>query len=220
MLTGLEGVDWIVFPEMALSGFTMRVTAATWEAEDYDFFASLARERGSWVTVGAVEEGKNVALAFGPDGLIAARYAKRHLFSFSGEEKSYRPGESRVSYEVGPIRVAQAICYDLRFPYHFWPDAGSVDAYCVIAAWGGARAAQWNALLRARAIENQAWVIGVNRTGKEPSNCYAGLSAVYDPRGEEILSCGSAEGVFLVDIDPATASAWRSSFRAFGDRLE
>jgi len=215
--------DWLVLPEMCLSGFTMTAAASTWDEEDFGYFASLARKRSCWITAGGVQDGLNKAFAFDPDGRIAGIYAKRHLFSHSGEEAGYRPGDSRAGYHVcgdSGMRVAQAICYDLRFPYHFWADAPAVDAYCVIAAWGKARADQWKALLKARAIENQAFMIGVNRVGTEPAAVYSGDSSVFGPRGEELLDCGDAEGVFTVEIDPSSARRWREAFPVLKDRLE
>jgi predicted amidohydrolase len=205
---------------MALSGFSMDKAATTWDAADFDFFAGLARGRGAWVTAGGVENGRNTAFAFDPDGRIAARYAKRHLFSHAGEGASYEAGNDRTAYVAAGVRVAQAICYDLRFPYHFWDDAPAVDAFCVIAAWGAPRATHWNALLRARAIENQAFVVGVNRCGSEPSTAYAGGSAVYDPRGAALLECGGDEGAFAAEFDPREAARWRSDFAAMRDRRE
>ena len=223
ILAGTPTADWLVLPEMSLSGFTMRPEASTWDAEDFSYFSSLARERSCWITAGGVQDGRNQAFAFDPDGTLVAAYAKRHLFSHSGEEADYVPGTMKAGYRVGGeagIQVAQAICYDLRFPYHFWSDAPHVDAYCVIAAWGKGRADQWRALLKARAIENQAFLIGVNRVGSEPSAVYSGDSSVISPRGEELLYCGDAEGVFSVEIDARAARKWRESFPVIKDRLE
>jgi predicted amidohydrolase len=238
LLADVPTTDWLVLPEMSLSGFTMRAEASTWDGSDFGFFSDLARERSCWVTSGGVQDGQNKAFAFDPDGEIVASYAKRHLFSHSGEESGYTPGVIQASYRVGTNRggtnresaiqlsddsdmqVAQAICYDLRFPYHFWSDAPAVDAFCVIAAWGKGRADQWRALLKARAIENQAFVIGVNRVGSEPAAVYSGDSSVFGPRGEELLYCGDAEGVFSVEIEPCAARKWREAFPVIKDRLE
>lgn len=211
---------WLVFPEMALSGFTMNVEAATWDEEDYAFFSRLAADRRSWITVGAVEQGQNVALIYGPDGSVAARYAKRHLFSFSGEDRHYRAGDKDTLYRIADLGVEQGICYDLRFPHRFWAHAPELEAYCFIAAWGAKRAEHWRVLLRARAIENQAFVIGVNRIGAEPGVEYAGGSAVVDPEGKIRLECGEEEGLFSTEIDRAEVLRWRREFSALGDRSE
>jgi omega-amidase len=231
LLATAPACDWLVFPEMTLSGFTMNAEASTWNEKDSGFFAGLARERSCWVTAGGVQEGQNKAFTFDPEGRITSIYAKRHLFSHSGEEAGYTPGNIRASYQVGrgksarngegeTLQVAQAICYDLRFPYHFWADAPAVEAYCVIAAWGKGRADQWRSLLKARAVENQAFVIGVNRIGSEPAAVYSGDSSVIGPRGEELLYCGDAEGVFTVDIDTTATMKWRKAFPVIKDRVE
>jgi predicted amidohydrolase len=248
LLADVPTTDWLVLPEMSLSGFTMRTEASTWDGSDFGFFSDLAREHSCWVTSGGAQDGQNKAFAFDPEGRIIASYAKRHLFSHSGEEAGYIPGAIQTSYRVGTNRVGpnrvgpnkeganresasqvigdsgmqvgQAICYDLRFPYHFWTDAPTVDAFCVIAAWGKGRADQWRALLKARAIENQAFMIGVNRVGSEPAAVYSGDSSVFGPRGEELLYCGDAEGVFSVEIEPSAARKWREAFPVIKDRLE
>jgi omega-amidase len=216
-----DNTGWLVLPEMCLSGFTMDEKASTWDADDFAFFAGLARELRCHITAGGVERRVNTAFCFSPDGSIASRYGKRQLFSYSAEERSYTAGNAASLYRVGGeggLRVSQSICYDLRFPYLYWPDAPSVDAYCVIAAWGKARAGHWKALLRARAIENQAFVVAVNRVGEEPDAAYAGDSAVIGPQGEALLDCGAKEGVFSVDIDMAAPAAWRAAFPALKDR--
>jgi len=228
LLADAPATDWLVLPEMSLSGFTMNTEASTWDKMDFAYFSVLARERSCWITAGGVQDGRNKAFAFDPDGRIVGVYAKRHLFSHSGEEAGYTSGTERTDYRVGAnrvggdmgIQVAQAICYDLRFPYHFWANAPAVDAYCVIAAWGKGRADQWRALLKARAIENQAFMIGVNRVGSEPAAVYSGDSSVIGSRGEELLYCGDAEGVFSVDIDTTAARKWREAFPVIKDRLE
>ncbi len=114
--------------------------------------------------------------------------------------------------------MGQAICYDMRFPYHFWCEAANVEAYCVIAAWGGKRAEHWKTLLRARAIENQAYVLGVNRIGEEPNLNYSGNSAIIDPLGNTVLDCGENEGAFTESVDISVVLEWRNDFPALKDR--
>lgn len=220
LLEGLGTTDWLVLPEMALSGFSMNSEATEWKTEDYGFFAQLANEQGCAITVGGVQDRKNTAFVFDAQGELISKYAKRHLFSFSGEDRNYEPGFQTATYEVGAMRVGQAICYDLRFPYHFWSDAPRLAAYCVIAAWGGKRSEHWKTLLKARAIENQAFVIGVNRIGEEPGVQYSGDSSVIDPLGNVLLDCGSREGTFTIEIDPGAVEVWRKGFTALKDRRE
>lgn len=223
MLEVKLSTDWLIFPEMSLSGFTNNILASSWDEKDFNFFSTLAQNQSCWITVGGVQDGQNKAFVFKPTGTLVTTYAKRHLFSHADEEATYRPGSDRKHYQVGTessIMVAQAICYDLRFPYHFWADAPFVDAYCVIAAWGKSRADQWRSLLKARAIENQAFMIGVNRIGIEPEAAYSGDSSVIDPWGKELLYCGDSEGIFSIDIDITTARKWRENFPVINDRLE
>lgn len=123
------GAEWLVLPEMCLSGFTMDRNAAGWDTDDFTFFADLARERSCYLTAGGVEGRVNTAFCFSPDGSILSRYGKRQLFSYSAEERSYAPGSEAALYRIGAkdgLRVSQSICYDLRFPYLYWPDAPSV----------------------------------------------------------------------------------------------
>jgi len=210
--------DWLVFPEMALTGFSMDLGKTTWKPDDYAFFSDLSRSFHCYCTVGGVEEGRNTAMVFRPDGTLIARYVKRQLFSFAGEDRHYQKGATPTRYAVGSVNISQGICYDLRFPGNFWPEAPVVDAYCVIAAWGGKRREHWRSLLAARAIENQAFCIGVNRTGQEPGNFYTGDSMVIDPMGRVLLDCGEEEGVFTVALDLGAVKDWRATFPALADR--
>jgi len=211
---------WLVLPEMALSGFSMDRGKTEWDDADYAFFSAMARERACYITVGGAREGRNTAFVFAPEGTVVASYAKRHLFSYAGEDARYEAGIHPVQYAVDALKVGQAICYDLRFPYGFWAEAPEVDAYCVIAAWGARRTGHWSALLKARAVENQAFVIGVNRVGEEPGVQYAGGSAIIDPQGNAILECSTAEGCFSAAIDISAVESWRKAFPAIKDRLQ
>ena len=122
ILGATSTTDWLVLPEMSLSGYTMNLEASTWDTHDFDYFSGLARDRSCWITAGGVQDRFNRAFSFDPSGRLVASYAKHHLFSHSGEEVGYLPGTMHEYYRVGGdvgIQVAQAICYDLRFPYHF-----------------------------------------------------------------------------------------------------
>ncbi len=220
MLDGIKLGRWLVLPEMALSGFSMDRAKTEWDEADHAFFSVLARERACHITVGGVREGRNTAFVFGPDGGMMAMYAKRHLFSYAGEDARYEAGITPVRYTVDTLKIGQAICYDLRFPYGFWAEAPLVDAYCVIAAWGARRSGHWSALLKARAVENQAFVIGVNRIGDEPGVQYSGGSAIIDPMGNPLLECGTDEGCFTASIDVNAVETWRRTFPAIKDRLQ
>ena len=132
----------------------------------------------------ARRRGRNEAVAFGPDGSETARYCKLHPFSYAGETDHYAPGAEVVTFDWEGITVAPLICYDLRFPEAFRAAVRKgAELYAVIANWPEPREQHWAALLDARAIENQAYVLGVNRVGSDPNTAYAGRSRIIDPRG-------------------------------------
>lgn len=215
---GVQGCDWLVFPEMTLSGYSMDSAKTTLDATDFDFFSDLARRHGLAITFGGVVGNKNHSFTMDKDGMPVSRYAKLHLCSFASEEKFYDPGEPPQLFRLGGHGVLPGICYDLRFPYNFWEHAPEVVFMTVIASWPASRAIHWNTLLRARAIENQAIVIGVNRSGRDPRLAYAGGSVIFGPLGEEILLAPEHEGIFAADIDPTSVDAARKAFRFMPDR--
>jgi omega-amidase len=128
----------------------------------------------------------NTALLFGPGGELEASYRKQKLFAYANEHASYEPGDGPAIAMVHGVRISLAICYDLRFPELFRAVAPDVDAIFVIANWPSGRRRHWDALLPARAIENQCYVVGVNRTGDAGGLSYDGGSAAYDPWGERL----------------------------------
>lgn len=213
-------VDCLVFPEMVLSGFSMDRRATTLDGVDHAFFTALAARTGAVALYGGVEDGHNCVFMARPDGTTASAYRKRHLFAYGGERDNYEAGEGNAIVEIGGARFGLAICYDLRFAYHFWQQAQACDGYIIIASWPESRREHWTTLLRARAIENQAYVVGVNRVGRDPKLVYAGDSAVFGPFGERILECGDGEGVYACQIDPARTAAVREKYRFFEDRLQ
>ncbi|MFA6029280.1 MAG: nitrilase-related carbon-nitrogen hydrolase [Elusimicrobiota bacterium] len=220
---GLRGkkADWLVFPEMTLSGFTMDLAKSTVDASDLEFFSSLAKEHGLWLSCGVVQDGRNNLLTFDRSGRQVSSYSKIHLYSFGKEDKHYRAGERPERFQLEGFSVAPAVCFDLRFPHLFWDAAAKTDVYVVIASWPAKRAEHWMTLLRARAIENQAYVVGVNRTGADPTPLeYSGNSMAFDPLGRVVLDCGSREGVQVaeVDVDRAQIEKTRTRFPFLNDR--
>ena len=215
-----EPFDWIVFPEMTLSGFSMDAAKTATTAEDVAFFADLARRRSSWVSFGAVHDKFNRLVTLDRSGKTVSSYSKMHLYSFGGEDKSYRPGERQETFPMEAFSVTTAICFDLRFPGVFWDPAEKTDIFVVVASWPARRREHWTTLLRARAIENQCYVVGVNRTGKDPSLEYSGDSVVYDPLGKVVLDCGDKEGVFIPrdSVDRALVLKTRERFPFLKDR--
>jgi omega-amidase len=143
-------------------------------------------------------------LMFTPTGELAAVYHKQRLFAYANEQRTYVSGERAVVVDIDGVRVSPFICYDLRFPELFRAVAADTDLMVVIASWPAARRAHWDALLRARAIENQCYVIGVNRTGVGDSIVYDGGSAAYDPWG---IALDRSVVAHAADVTSVTVSA-------------
>ena len=215
----------IVLPEMFASGFSMNlaITRQGDAREDESFLAALAREHRAFVIGGVVspgdgEMGRNESVAFSPAGGLLARYTKIHPFSLGGEAQGHEAGRDVITFSCGEFLVAPFICYDLRFPEIFRAAAHrGANLLVVIALWPVKRQHHWLTLLQARAIENQAYVIGVNRVGTEPQFQYAGRSVVVDPHGVVIADAGEQERILAATIAIATVEAWRRDFPALRD---
>ncbi len=220
----VDAGDLIVLPEMCETGFSMRTDlTADRDGSGAAWLAGIARERRCFVIGGitvAPPSGLalNRACIFGPDGAAIDQYDKVHPFSFGKESGHFAGGVRAAVVAVGGLRLAPAVCYDLRFPELFRAGrALGAEAFAVIANWPAERAHHWRSLLIARAIENQAIVLGVNRAGADPHLRYAGGSIAVGPRGEVIAEAGEAETVLQVALDPAAARQWRAQFRAWDD---
>jgi predicted amidohydrolase len=194
------------------------------DRETERFLAETARTRGLYVLGGVVTRapdgrGRNEAVVFGPEGAQIARYQKMHPFSFGGETAHYASGRQPIVVEIGGWAAAPFVCYDLRFPEVFRSAvrSGGAQLFIVIANWPEAREAHWTALLAARAIENQAYVVGVNRCGRDPSHAYGGRSQIIGPRGEEIADAGRGEGIVQARLDRDALESWRRAFPALAD---
>jgi predicted amidohydrolase len=195
------------------------------------FLAARAAEHGIWVGGSCPEirsdapagdqRPSNTFVLAGPDG-TQHRYRKIHPFSHAGEERFVRPGTELVTVEVGGLRVSMFVCYDLRFADEFWQLAEGTDVYLVPANWPGKRREHWTALLRARAIENQAYVVGVNRVGtargEGGSLDYTGDSMIVDPLGQVLASASQIETVLIADISSEHVASTREHFRFLPDR--
>jgi predicted amidohydrolase len=220
------GAELVVLPELTLTGFTMNAASMaepSASSPTVQAFSSLAREHGVAIAFGVALEGerrpRNTLVVVSRDGAEVARYAKLHPFTNAGEERSYEAGEALVVADVGGVRFGLSICYDLRFGGMYDALADRVDAYLVVANWPAQRISHWTALLRARAIETQAWVLGVNRTGTDGNDLeYPSSTAAYDPRGQEAVLAGVAEDIALVRLSAADVAAYRRSFPVLRDR--
>lgn len=220
-----SGAELVVLPEMATTGFTMDASQAVpIDAPQVERLGAIAREHRIWLVAGvALREPKgkdscvvNAAIAFDPGGSIAAVHRKRRLFAYAGEEKVYAAGGDSTIVDVNGVRVALFICYELRFAELFMPAAAECDAMLVIANWPAARRAHWDTLLRARAIENQCVVIGVNRIGEGDGITYDGGSVAYDAWGDPLPHV--AEDPPIVEVDPARVAAVRDRYPFLRDR--
>ena len=215
----------IVLPETFSTGFSMNlpVTAEPEGGETEQLLRALAAQYQSCVIGGVVTQtadgrGMNQALAIAPDGTVLARYTKNYPFSMIGEDKTHAAGTEVAVFEWGGLRIAPLICYDLRFPElarSAVKAGGEVLIY--IAAWPVKRIQHWITLLQARAIENQAYVVGVNRCGTDPQFTYTGRSLVVDPHGVVIADAADREGSVCARIDPTVVEQWREQFPALRD---
>ncbi|MGH7972858.1 MAG: nitrilase-related carbon-nitrogen hydrolase [Limisphaerales bacterium] len=208
----------VALPEMFATGFSMNTAAI---AEPYGgdtevFLASMAREFGVYILGGAAMRGRdglvrNKALLFSPTGELAGFYAKMRPFTPGGESEHYTAGEKPTVFPLPACHLAPLICYDLRFPELFRASAAThrLELFVVIANWPQKRVLHWTRLLQARAIENQAYVVGVNRVGQDPFYTYSGHSAVIDFNGDIIADAGEAEGFVCATLDFATLKKYR-----------
>ncbi|MGD9720365.1 MAG: carbon-nitrogen family hydrolase [Pirellulales bacterium] len=215
----------VVLPEMFATGFSMHVDAIA-EAADgptHKFLAELARKHracvlGGVVTRAADGRGRNDAVVFGPDGGLLLRYAKMHPFSYSGEDRHYEPGPAVALFRWHGFQAAPFVCYDLRFPEVFRRAVREgAELLVVIANWPQPRESHWLALLAARAIENQAYVVGVNRAGTDPTLQYGGKSLILGPRGETLAAAGAGEQLLVADLQRESLIEYRRQFPALAD---
>lgn len=208
-------VDVIIFSEMFMTGFvTHPEEVADRDGRNISFMLDIARELDAAV-VGSVvvereKEFRNRMYMITPDAEVKW-YDKRHLFSIGGEAEKFTAGEERKVIEWRGVRYLFEVCYDLRFPV--WSrQRGDYDAIIYSALWPMARREVWRTLLRARAMENQAYVFGVNRIGAEPTLEYAGDSMAVDYRGDVMADCGSEATIAIVEIDFEKQEAFKQRF--------
>jgi predicted amidohydrolase len=215
----------VLLPEMFSTGYSMNVAAIaeTDDGSTHTFLSQLSRELNLNLLAGVVRStagGKSVneAVAFDADGRELSRYQKLHPFSFAGEDKYFAAGESVITFGWNDFTVAPFICYDLRFPEPFrTATRRGADCFAVIANWPASRELPWVTLLQARAIENQAYVAGVNRCGDDPNTRYAGRSLIIDPRGNILADGGAEPGVISTEVDRASLLAFRDKFPVLRD---
>ncbi|MBL8875690.1 MAG: carbon-nitrogen family hydrolase [Phycisphaerae bacterium] len=222
--------DLVVLPEVFDTGFTIDLL----KSPDADG-ATLAFQKelaAKWaVTVhgcrtvkGTDGKGRNRSTITGPTGETLAEYDKHHPFSLGPEGKResdcFTPGDKLALYDwrsgTQSIRVCPVICYDLRFPELFRRGlAAGAEMYIVPANWPDTRVHHWKTLLTARAIENQAFVLGCNRAGRDPALKYPGATIAIGPMGEILAEADEKEQVVSVEIDRKLVDSWRAKFPAW-----
>ncbi|MFP6874118.1 MAG: nitrilase-related carbon-nitrogen hydrolase [Verrucomicrobiales bacterium] len=217
--------DLLILPEMYATGFSMNAEQTAEETGklqlNADFLLQSARSTGCCIIGGAATKSGqrffNEAIAAFPDGQDA-RYRKHQPFTAGGESEVFTAGDTLVKFDWQQWCVGMTICYDLRFPEIYRSLAfNGAELLVNIANWPRRRIGHWVTLLTARAIENQCYVAGVNRVGKDPQNHYPGRSIVVDPHGTIIADAGEDCGVASVTIDIETIRSWRREFPALKD---
>ena len=213
--------DIAVLPEMFATGFKLRPSCVAEPADGLvvttmrRWAAQYGRAVVGSVVVAEQERFRNRMFFVKPSG-ETAWYDKRHLFRPGGEARDYTPGNRRVVVEYMGFRFLLLICYDLRFPV--WSrNRGDYDMILYVANWPTVRISAWNALLRARAVENQCYVAGVNRVGDDPSGHYAGDSAFVDFKGRTMAEAGDREQTLSAAFDSDALEAFRCKFPAWRD---
>ncbi|MHB8795034.1 MAG: carbon-nitrogen family hydrolase [Candidatus Nanopelagicales bacterium] len=222
-------VDLLVLPELWHVG-AFDVDAARQHAQPVDgpiatALGGLAARHGIWLHGGSIAEASgdgqhhNTTLLFGPDGSLVTTYRKIHLFGFEGGETVLMSGGDElvvIDTPLGPTGLAT--CYDLRFPELFRALAeGGATAVILTSGWPTPRIEHWEVLTRARAIENQCWLIACNEVGEQPGITLGGRSVVVDPKGAVVGQAGTRAEVLVVEVEPAMSEEWRAQFPVLQD---
>ncbi len=217
MLSAVKDTDLIVLPEMFTTGFTMHPerVAEPIDGPTVQWLIDQAREHNSAIAGSMVINKNNCfynRMIFAtPDGIIDY-YDKKHLFVLTQEPQKYCPGKEIKIVEWRGWRIRLAICFDLRFPHWLFNHNYAYDLLLISASWPHKRIDAWNALLKARSIENQAYVVAVNRVGSDPSEFYSGFSTALDYAGNTIVQLAYSETTVTVRLDKQDMLKFREKF--------
>lgn len=220
-----NGANFVQLSETFSTGFAVDRPefAETVDGPSSQFLRRIATTYSVWVggSCPEVHEGdarpSNTFVVVSPSGVVS-RYRKIHPFTYGGEHEHVRPGTDLVTIDVDGLRVSLFVCYDLRFSDEFWALATQTDVYLVPANWPASRREHWMTLLRARAIENQAYVVGCNRVGEGGGLTYSGDSRVIDPFGELVAEAADGECTIYADVTAERVAEVRDRFRFLQDR--
>ncbi len=217
-----EGDDLILFPEMSFTGFSMN-TGKIGESREETVGVMKELAAGCGISIGfgwVRREGDsffNCYTVLGKDGQKLSEYRKIHPFSFAKEDQFYQPGDSISVFWLEQMKCTAFICYDLRFPELFRAVCEEVSVIILPANWPAKRAEHWKALLRARAIENQVYILGVNCWGEINGISYSGDSCIIDPDGEVLSVLSDSEGLIRYELKD-DVKRFRESFPVLHDR--
>lgn len=218
------GASLVLLSEMFATGFSTSAAEISQppDGPTVEFVRATAQRHGAWIAGSVAVDGpsgrsRNRFIAAGPSGELVT-YDKRHPFTFADEHLEFEPGDDVVTFEVDGVRVTPFVCYDLRFADEFWQLAESTDVYLVPANWPESRRSHWMSLLHARAIENQAYVVGCNRVGTGATLPYSGDSRIIDPLGELLATAAHTESILIADVTAERVQEVRDRFRFLQDR--
>jgi omega-amidase len=221
-----SGVDLVIFPEMTLTGFSMNYEAIAEESDTLptlDKFRRLALEYEMAMIFGMAirseSGGTNTSIYLSREGKVLGKYNKIHPFSAAGEDEIILPGESLCIVDNGGLRIGMTICYDLRFPEIFSAASNNCDLIVNIANWPAKRIEHWNCLLKARAIENQLYIAGVNRIGIDANSIkYEKSSILINPNGDQVDALVEKENFLIYEVNESLVNVFRRSFSTTQDR--
>jgi len=221
-LNQIESTDLIILPEMFTTGFSMspKDISENMNGETIQWMKQNANKMNSAISGSIIieEDGKyfNRFIWVNPDGSIH-HYDKRHLFSFAGENENYTAGNEKIIIEYKGWKICPLICYDLRFPV--WSrNSEDYDLLIYVANWPDKRKSAWKSLLTARAIENQCYVIGVNRVGEDSKNYYSGDSSLINALGETLYTNSHIEEIYSNTISKYDLNKVRTQLPFLNDK--
>ncbi|MEZ5047219.1 MAG: amidohydrolase [Chitinophagaceae bacterium] len=218
-INSISNTQLIILPETFTSGFTMNTSqvAETMEGETIQWMKQMATTKKAIITGSLVIHENNqyynrLVWAL-PNGELGC-YNKRHLFAYANEDKHFKAGEKRFIAQVNGWKICTQICFDLRFPvWNSLQNKNEFDVLLYIANWPEKRIQHWDALLKARAIENQCYVIAVNRVGEDFNGIYYnGHSSIISPMGEVLYCKEDEEDIFTIELDKKHVVDVRSQF--------
>lgn len=227
-LAKVNGADLVIFPEMTLVGFSMNteITATSVDSSDQDFFSNASKKYGVAIIAGGVSHSigsgyHNLAWFFDADGVQLFEYGKTHMFGYGGESTAHSPSDSCNTFEWKNSSWGLGICYDLRFAIHALALAkNNAKNLIYIANWPCSRGDHWKSLIKARAIETQCNVIGVDRIGVDGAGLDYGssMSCAFGPSGEEYTLEPINEENSLLNMDENSGEYYRKTFNTIRDQ--